>query len=68
VETTRIHRVARQNPPGARVLYRDRWTCRQCGAPASHVDHVMPVLLGGTHDERNLQALCAGCNLAKGAR
>jgi 5-methylcytosine-specific restriction enzyme A len=34
--------------------------------PASHVDHVTPVLFGGTDDESNLQALCADCNLAKG--
>jgi 5-methylcytosine-specific restriction protein A len=51
----------------ARVLYRDRYTCRQCGAPATHVDHITPVLFGGTDDEGNLQALSASCNLAKGA-
>ena len=52
----------------ARMLYRDHWTCQQCGAPASHVDDIQPVLFGGTDDERNLQALCAACNLEKGAR
>jgi 5-methylcytosine-specific restriction endonuclease McrA len=51
----------------ARVLYCDRWTCQQCGGSASHVDHHMPVLLGGTDDESNLQALCSACNLEKGA-
>jgi 5-methylcytosine-specific restriction endonuclease McrA len=50
----------------ARVLYRDRWACQQCRAAASHVDHVQPVLIGGTHNEGNLQALCARCNLVKG--
>lgn len=52
----------------ARVLYRDRWTCQSCGAPAGHVDHITPVLFGGTDDERNLQALCAACNLTNGPR
>jgi 5-methylcytosine-specific restriction protein A len=49
------------------ILARDRWTCQQCGARATHVDHVVPVARGGTDHPGNLQALCAGCNLAKGA-
>lgn len=32
-----------------------------------HLDHIMPLALGGTNDRRNLQYLCAGCNLSKGA-
>ncbi len=50
----------------ARVLYRDQWRCKRCGAPASHVDHIRPVLFGGDDAESNLQALCERCNLAKG--
>jgi hypothetical protein len=41
----------------ARVLYRDNWTCQQCGQSASHVDHRQPVLFGGSDDGSNLQAL-----------
>jgi hypothetical protein len=52
----------------ARVLYRDGWTCQRCGARASHIDHIQPVLFGGTDDETNLQALCTACNLSKGSR
>jgi 5-methylcytosine-specific restriction endonuclease McrA len=48
-------------------MYRNGWTCQCCGAPAAHVDHITPVLFGGTDDDRHLQALCAGCNLSKGA-
>jgi 5-methylcytosine-specific restriction endonuclease McrA len=36
--------------------------------PATHVDHIHPVLFGGTDDRTNLQALCAGCRLSKGDR
>jgi 5-methylcytosine-specific restriction endonuclease McrA len=32
------------------------------------VDHVHPVLFGGTDDESNLEALCERCNLVKGAQ
>ncbi len=49
------------------VLYRDAYRCQRCGSAANHVDHVHPVLFGGTDDVANLQALCERCNLAKGA-
>lgn len=32
-----------------------------------HVDHKMPLALGGRNDRRNLQLLCPRCNLSKGA-
>jgi 5-methylcytosine-specific restriction protein A len=41
---------------------------QRCGAPAEHVDHIMPVAAGGTDHPSNLQALCQSCNLAKAAR
>ncbi len=33
-----------------------------------HLDHIMPLALGGKHEDTNLQLLCAVCNLSKGAR
>lgn len=30
-----------------------------------HVDHIMPLARGGTNERRNLQLLCAHCNLSK---
>lgn len=53
----------------ARVMERDHFRCRRCGAgPAAatlEVDHVVPVAKGGTADESNLQTLCATCNNGK---
>jgi 5-methylcytosine-specific restriction endonuclease McrA len=49
------------------VLYRDAYRCQRCGMAANHVDHVVPVIFGGNDDESNLRALCAACNLARGA-
>ena len=40
--------------------------CNICQLPASQVDHVIPIALGGQAlDELNLQSLCASCHSAK---
>lgn len=61
---------------GARLRYetlrRCNFACYYCGTPAAlgvdqlHIDHVVPVALGGTNDPWNLIASCQGCNLGKG--
>ena len=55
-----------------KVLQRDRFTCKQCGAsPAKtigvelHVDHITPWSFGGETTFENLQTLCMPCNLGK---
>ncbi len=55
-----------------KVMLRDNFTCRQCGAsPAKqlgvelHVDHVFPWSKGGETTIDNLQTLCSNCNLGK---
>jgi hypothetical protein len=54
------------------VMFRDGWTCRDCGANKSddpkiklHVDHIIPVSAGGQDVMSNLQVLCMSCNLGK---
>jgi 5-methylcytosine-specific restriction protein A len=32
--------------------------CRECGAEATDVDHIVPRAEGGTDDDANLQSLC----------
>lgn len=41
--------------------------CEWCGAPASEVDHLVPVKLGGTDARANLLAACRTCNRSRGA-
>jgi 5-methylcytosine-specific restriction protein A len=46
--------------------------CRHCAAngyvvAAEHVDHIVPLSRGGTHEPDNLQALCRACHSAKTA-
>ena len=52
-------------------LQRNRCAAPNCGKELGstwHLDHVMPLSLGGLHDDANLQILCAPCNLRKGAK
>ena len=52
------------------VFERDGRVCRTCGSTDGpfHLDHIFPFSKGGPTNERNLQVLCASCNLSKGAR
>lgn len=53
------------------VLRRCNFACYYCGLPGSmglkqlHIDHVIPVSLGGTNDPWNLVAACWDCNAGK---
>lgn len=42
--------------------------CAYCGELASTIDHVMPLVRGGTNREGNLVPACRSCNSAKGPR
>ena len=42
--------------------------CRVSIADGSHLDHRIPLALGGPNEDWNMQLLCAPCNLSKGAK
>lgn len=51
------------------IFLRDGNQCLNCGTPNDlHIDHVVPLALGGAHALANLQTLCRSCNSKKGAR
>lgn len=71
---SRINRRTRERANGGAVRAKDvralfeRYggacaVCRSVDHP--HVDHIMPVALGGSSDPSNLQILCRSCNRAK---
>jgi hypothetical protein len=51
------------------VVRRDMNFCRYCGrrVKSFHLDHVVPVSMGGSNDTSNLVVACSPCNLRKGA-
>ena len=52
------------------IFKRDAFTCQYCGgkppAVVLEVDHITPVVGGGTNDEYNLITACFDCNRGKG--
>lgn len=55
--------------PKIRKAQKDRCAiCKTKLKGKGHVDHVTPLLRGGEHAPRNLQLLCATCNVRKSAK
>ena len=57
------------------VLSRAGFKCQACGESPKpendvvlHIDHIVPVTIGGDSSENNLQVLCSLCNSSKGNR
>ncbi len=49
------------------VWQRDNGRCVKCGSKDKlEFDHIIPVSLGGSSTERNIQLLCESCNRQKG--
>jgi len=54
------------------VAKRDKYRCVYCGRSVHeigcHVDHIVPLSMGGSNEESNLALSCVDCNQAKGAK
>jgi len=73
------YRARKRNAPGAHtaqdiqdLFLLQQSACAMCHQSfvkvKSHVDHIMPLALGGSNDKTNLQLLCAQCNLRKSSK
>lgn len=57
-----------ENDVKVAVWRRDNARCVKCGSNEDlEFDHIIPVSMGGSSTERNLQLLCERCNREKGA-
>lgn len=55
----------------ARIIRMQKKKCASCSnslASGYHVDHIKPVVLGGSNGSENIQILCPGCNMSKGGK
>ena len=55
----------------ARLMALQQGKCACCCVPLNdgyHLDHIMPLALGGPHEDGNIQLLCQTCNLSKHAQ
>lgn len=51
------------------IFERDNHTCVYCKSDENlSIDHIIPVIKGGTNDPSNLQTLCRSCNSRKGTK
>jgi len=67
---SRSNQVRSEIPVRVRTFVwdRDGGRCVQCGSQVDlEFDHIIPVTRGGSNTERNIQILCAKCNLEKGS-
>lgn len=49
-----------------KLFERDHFVCLCCGSDKSlTLDHIIPIYLGGTDLDENLQTLCFSCNIKK---
>lgn len=54
-----------------RLIVSQKGKCACCGLPLGddyHLDHIMPLALGGTNTDDNIQLLRSKCNLQKGTK
>jgi hypothetical protein len=54
----------------AEIRVRQGDTCAYCGVNlegSGHVDHIIPLSLGGSNGKENIQLACRSCNLVKGS-
>ena len=42
--------------------------CKKSVKDGHHLDHIMPLALGGDNEDSNIQILCPSCNCSKGAK
>lgn len=53
------------------LMHKQNGMCARCGCDIQrryHIDHIIPLVRGGSNWPTNLQLLCPTCNMSKGSR
>jgi 5-methylcytosine-specific restriction endonuclease McrA len=68
----RVGNGGQHTPDDIKAIYAmQRGMCACCGIKLNgkyHVDHIYPLVAGGSNDRLNLQIACATCNLKKNSK
>jgi 5-methylcytosine-specific restriction endonuclease McrA len=76
-QRAKLYGCAYQTISKVSVFERDGWACYLCGDPtprelkgtrnpkAPEIDHVVPMVRGGSHTYENVRCVCKSCNRAK---
>ena len=65
---TRGRALLLEDPEVLQQITKYAGKCAYCGGPFEHLDHFVPLSLGGTDEASNLLPSCASCNLRKNAK
>lgn len=69
IHSTPYKRKKIKNSLRASVFERDNFVCCRCSSNENlSIDHIIPVIKGGTNEVQNLQTLCRSCNSKKGTK
>lgn len=67
LERRRRRWQSKRKKTAPRIFKRDGHKCRHCGSTKKlTVDHIVPLVNGGSDNDSNLQTLCKSCNSKKG--
>lgn len=50
------------------VKQKNKCAACKCNLVSHHIDHIIPIALGGDNTDDNIQLLCPSCNLRKNAK
>jgi len=66
---TKTPRIPIPNSVKQYIYERDKHQCQSCGQTQAetklNIDHIIPLVKGGSNDMSNLQTLCQTCNQKK---
>ena len=67
-QNAKIGPICKSDIDGMKLRQKNRCAVCKVRMDKFHIDHIMPLCLGGAHTVSNLQLLCPSCNLSKSGK